>query len=173
MKMSEALREIELPEEPKAGWNCENDQDAEWCLLQIRRAQAEKERWKAHYAEALKSVTAACDDTIARMEHFLMGYFKTVPHKHTKTEENYPLPSGKLMIKTQNLDFEYDESEVIKWLKENKKDSFIKTKESLDWAGLKDSLSVCGEAVADEDAVIIPCIKAVEREPVFKVQLKK
>ena len=168
--MSEVLQE--LPEEPEQGFVCDDDQKAEWCLLQIRRAQAEKERWKAHYKAALDSVTAACDETIGRMEQFLRGYFLTVPHKRTKTEENYVLPSGKIMLKTQNLTYEYDESEVIKWLKDNGK-GFVKTKESLDWESLKDTLSVIGDTVADEEGEIIPCINAIEREPVFKVQLKK
>ena len=171
MNMSELLKEEPIGE-TKQGWSCETDQDAEWCLLQIRRAQAEKERWKAHYADALKSVTAACDDTISRMEAFLMDYFKTVPHKRTKTEENYTLPSGKLMIKTQDISFDYDEDELTKWLKANGK-GFVKVKETPDWAGLKDTLCVIGDTVADENGEVIPCIKAVEREPVFKVQLKK
>ena len=141
-------------------------------MLQIRRAKAEKERWKEHYKAALESVTASCDETISRMEHFLHAYFLTVPHKQTKTEENYALPSGKIMIKNQETDYEYDESEVLSWLKAHGK-GFIKTKESLDWDGLKKTLTVMGETVADDDAEIIPCIKAIEREPVFKVQLKK
>ena len=170
--MSELLKELEPAEEPKEGWVCETDQDAEWCLLQIKRAQAEKERWKEHYKEALASVTASCDETIARMEHFLYAYFLTVPHKHTKTEENYSLPSGKIMIKKQDIDYEYDEAEVMEWLKAHGK-GFIKVKESLDWSELKATLTVMGETVADDDAEIIPCIKAVEREPVFKVQIKK
>ena len=170
--MSELLREIELPEEAKEGWECKNDQDAEWCLLQIRRAMAEKERWKAHYKAALESVNASCDETISNMEHFLLVYFQNVPHKHTKTEENYALPSGKIMMKNQNTSFDYDEDEVIKWLKDHKK-GFVKTKETLDWDGLKNTLSVIGETVADADGKIIPCIKAIEHEPAFKVQLKK
>lgn len=169
--MSE-LRDFEHAEEPKEGWFCANDQDAEWCLLQIRRAKAEKERWKEHYKDALASVSATCDDTISRMEHFLHQYFLTVPHKKTKTEENYALPSGKIMVKAQETDYEYDEDEVIAWLKSKGK-GFVKTREELDWSALKSTLTVMGETVADDDAEIIPCIKAIEREPVFKVQLKK
>lgn len=170
--MSELLKEIEPVEEAEEGFVCDDDQKAEWCLLQIRRAKEEKERWKAHYKAALESINAGLDETIARMEMFLYGYFKTVPHKRTKTEENYPLPSGKIMLKAQNTTFEYDEAEVLEWLKQNKK-GFIKVKESLDWEGLKDTLTVVGDTVADEDAQIIPCIKAVEHQPEFKVQLKK
>ena len=171
--MSELLKDIEPVEEPEAGFVCDDDQKAEWCLLQIRRAQAEKERWKAHYKAALDSVTASCDETIGRMEMFLHGYFKTVPHKRTKTEENYPLPSGKIMMKAQNTSFDYDEETVIAWLKEHKGGQFVKVKEALDWDGLKSTLNVMVETVADEDAQIIPCITAEEHEPVFKVQLKK
>ena len=171
--MSELLQELEPVEEPKEGFVCDDDQKAEWCMLQIRRANAEKDRWKAHYAEALKSVTAACDETIARMEQFLHGYFLTVPHKKTKTEENYPLPGGKIMLKAQNTTFDYNDEELIEWLKAHKGGQFVKVKESVDWDGLKATLSVMGETVADEDGEIIPCIAAEEHEPVFKVQIKK
>lgn len=171
--MSELLNEIEPVEEVEEGFVCDDDQKAEWCLLQIKRANAEKDRWKAHYKAALENITATCDETISRMEMFLHGYFKTVPHKKTKTEENYPLPSGKIMMKAQNTSFDYDEAELIAWLKEHKGGKFIKTKESVDWDGLKSTLTVIGETVADDDAQIIPCITAEEHEPVFKVQLKK
>ena len=168
--MSELLKEI--PDEIDEGFVCDDDQKAEWCLLQIKRANEEKERWKAHYKAALDSVNANCDATIANMEHYLFEYFKTVPHKVTKTEENYALPSGKIMLKAQDTSYEYNEAEVIAWLKEHGK-GFIKTKESLDWDGLKKTLTVVGDTVADDDAQIISCIKATEREPIFKVQIKK
>lgn len=171
--MSELERvDLEPVEEAEEGFICDNDQKAEWCLLQIRRAQAEKERWKEHYKAMLDSMNASCDLTIETMKRFLRDYFDTVPHKKTKTEENYPLPSGKIMMKLQATDFDYDEQEVISWLKENG-GGYIKTKEILDWNGLKGTLSVVGDAVANEDGEIIPCIKAVEKGAEFKVQLKK
>lgn len=169
--MSELLKELEHAEEPEEGFICDDDQKAEWCLLQIKRANAEKKFWKDYYKDAQDSVVSACDATIGRMEMFLYGYFKTVPHKKTKTEENYPLPSGKIMLKAQDTKYEYDEKAVIQWLKDKKK-GFIKTEESLDWDGLKKTLMVMDETVADAEGEIIPCIKAVEREPVFKIQVK-
>ena len=57
--MSELLKEIEPAEEAEEGFVCDDDQKAEWCLLQNRRAQAEKERWKAHYKAILESMTAS------------------------------------------------------------------------------------------------------------------
>ena len=71
--MSEALKDLEPVEEAEEGFVCDDDQKAEWCLLQIRRAQAEKEKWKEHYKAALESVTAGLDETISRMEMFLYG----------------------------------------------------------------------------------------------------
>ena len=164
---------FEAPEFPANGFVCDDDQKAAWCLQQIKRAQEEKAFWKEYYKKLTKSAEASCDETIGRMEQFLFGYFKTVPHKHTKTEENYPIPGGKLYLKTQDIDFEYQDADVIAWLKANKGGSFVKVKEELDWAGLKGTLDFIGETVADEDGQIIPCIKAVEREPAFKVQISK
>lgn len=169
--MSELRKET--PEEREEGWECLNDQDAEWCMSVIRQKQAEKEFWKAYYKKALDSVNATCDESIGRMEMFLHRYFDSVPHKATKTQENYPLPSGKLVFKRQDPEFERDDEMIITFLKENGGGKYIKVKESLDWDGLKKSVTVVGEIVADETGTIIPGIKAVERPDVFKVELKK
>ena len=167
--MSELLEKVteEVTEEEK--FICKDDKDAEWCLQQIKNAEEEKAFWKNHYAEQLQKISETCDVTIANMMHFLRQYFDTVPHKKTETEENYRLPSGKLVLKKQNTDFDRDDAAVISWLKTNGKTEFIKTKEVLDWAGLKKILTVCGDTVADEDGQIIPCIKAVEKDPEFKI----
>lgn len=151
----------------------EDDQTAEWCMEQIRNANEEKKKWKEFYAERLQRVTETCDLTIANMEAYLQSYFATVPHKVTKTQENYALPSGKLVFKKQEPEYERDDDELIAWLKANGGEAFIKTKESVDWAGLKGTLSVMGETVADVHGQVIPCIKATERPDVFKVELKK
>ena len=169
--MSELRKEI--PEERDESWVCENDQDAEWCISVIRQKQAEKEFWKAYYKKALDSVNATCDESIGRMEMFLRQYFNTVPHKVTKTQENYPLPSGKLVYKAQDVDFDRDDAAIIKHLHANGGEKYIKVTESLDWQGLKSTVSVLGEIVADENGAIIPGIKAIERPNVFKVEIKK
>lgn len=147
-----------------------DDSVAEWAIRQKLNAEAEKAKWKAHYDTMYARIAATCDATIANMEHYLREYFDTVPHKVTDTQESYRLPSGKLVIKHQECEFERDDAEVIKWLKANGGEKFIKTKETLDWAGLKKSLSVMSETVADNHGVIIPCIKAVERPDVFKIE---
>lgn len=166
--MSEILKEIETEEE----FRVENDQTAEWCLQKIREAQTDMEKWLAFYEQRKETVKADTANRIAFFEHHLREYFDTVPHKVTKTQESYALPSGKIVVKQQEPEYERDDESVLAWLKENGGEKFVKVKESLDWAGLKKTLTVCGETVADENGEIIPGIKAVEREPVFKVEVK-
>lgn len=169
--MSELMKEIE--EQTAGMFRVEDDQTAEWCIEQIRNANEEKEKWKAFYESRYQSVCETCDRTIQSMEAMLQSYFDKVPHKVTKTQENYALPSGKLVFKKQEPEYHREDAEVIEWLKENGGERFIKTKESLDWASMKGTLNVMGDVVADANGVVIPCIKAVERPDIFKVELKK
>lgn len=175
--MSELAQEIMIPAEHNPGQlvyrPITNDQEADLYLQEIKKAEEKKKEWKAFYKERIESVNAEYDQNIENMKAMLEIYFGKVPHKQTKTQENYPLPSGKLVFKTQNNDFEYDEKEVIKWLKENGGEKYIKVEESLKWGELKDTLTVVGDIVSDENGVIIPEIKAIERDPVFTVELKR
>lgn len=169
--MTELLEDIfEKPEEQaEEEFIVTDDKTAEWCLQKIHEAEEEKASWKEHYDRQYQGICASCDATIANMMHYLEVYFGTVKHKVTATEENYRLPSGKLVLKKQSTDFERDDAAVISWLKENGGEKFIKVKEVLDWAALKKTLSVCGESVADEDGQIIPGISAVEKPAEFKI----
>ena len=150
----------------------EDDQQAEWAMEQIRNAQEEKAKWKQFYEDRYHKVEETCDLTIANMESMLQRYFENVPHKVTKTQENYALPSGKLVFKKQEPEYQRDDTEVIEWLKKNGGEKFVKVKEALDWTSLKKTITVVGESVADEDGQIMP-ITVVPREDVFKVELKK
>lgn len=170
--MSEALNleKIETPEDIPEGWRIEDDKAAEWCVQKMREAEADKEFWKDHFAKQLESVNRTNDETIERMKGYLRDYFDRMPHKKTKKQENYPLPSGKLVLKQVEPDYQREEKEVIKWLKANRNGQFVKSKETLDWKGLKNTLTVIGETVADEDGQIIPCIKAVAQPDKFGIE---
>lgn len=151
----------------------EDDQTAEWALQKIREAEAEKAKWKKFYDERYNAVCSSCDLTIANLTSLLQSFFATVPHKQTKTQESYALPGGKLVFKKQEPEYERKDKEIIDWLKQNKGEKYIKVQEALDWAALKKTLTVAGETVASEDGEIIPGIKAIERDDVFKIELKK
>ena len=173
--MSESAMNIaHMEEELDERFKIDDDQKAEWALNQIRLAKEEKERWKAFYDERYARVCETCDLTIANMEALLQTYFASVPHKVTATQENYTLPSGKLVIKRQEPEYQRTDSDVIQWLAKNTTtpNRFVKTKLSLDWSELKKHITVIGDTVADEDGQIMP-IKVVERPDIFKVELKK
>ena len=174
--MSEALNEIMIPDQEHIGKvvfrPITSDQEADLYLQKIKEAEESKKYWKSFYKERADAMVAEADANIANMKAMLQSFFEKVPHKQTATQENYALPSGKLVFKKQNNDFEYDEDEVIAWLESMGMNGFIKVKKSLDWASLKETLLVAGDLVADEDGNILP-IKAVERDPVFTVELKR
>ena len=154
-------------------YTVENDQDAEWCIQQIKNAEEEKKKWKEFYDDRYQKVCATCDLTIANMECVLQTYFDKVPHKTTKTQENYQLPSGKLVIKKQAPEYERDDEQILDWLHRSGKEQFVKTKETVDWSGLKSTLNIVGETASDEFGEIVPGLKVIEREDIFKVELKK
>jgi hypothetical protein len=177
-EIEEEIPFMEMPEdcpleEDNGHYRIKNDKEAEWAMRKIREANEDKEFWKAHYDQQYKSVCYTNDLTISNMESLLQTYFGTVPHKVTKTEENYSLPSGKIMMKKQDPDYDRDDEKIIEWLKKNKGEKYVKVEEKLDWAAFKKTLTVVGEACADGDGQLIPGLKAVERDDVFKVQLKK
>lgn len=172
--MSELIM-TELPEEEEEQitFIVDDDQKAEWCLEKIREANAEKERWKKFYADQYAKVEASADAKIARMEFFLEQYFKTVPHKVTKTQESYALPSGKLVIKEQGPEYTRDDATIIEWMAEHDTSMhFIKIKESVDWAEFKKVLTQNGDMMVTADGEIVPGITVTERGPVFKVEVK-
>lgn len=163
----------EIREETFDHFVIEDDQVAEWAMGKIREAKEEKAKWKKFYDERYEAIERECDFTIANMESMLQRYFESVPHKVTKTQENYALPSGKLVIKRQEPEYRRTDADVIQWLKENGGEKFIVTKETLNWAEMKRNITVIGSTVADADGQVIPCIEVVERPDIFKVELKK
>lgn len=174
--MSEALNEIMIPDKEHFGKlvlrPITNDQEADLYLQEIKKAEEGKKEWKAFYKDRAESMTVEYDNSIENMKAVLHSYFDKVPHKQTATQENYALPSGKLVFKKQNNDFEYDDQELVKWLEKNGGEQFIRVKKEVNWAVLKETLLVVGDTVADENGNIMP-IKAVEKDPVFTVELKR
>lgn len=152
----------------------QDDRAAEWCLRKIAEAKAEKEKWKEYYAEQTRKSAAEADGRIAFFEGKLAEYFDSVPHKKTKTQESYALPSGKLVFKRQAPEYQRDETALLPWLRENLV-SCVKVMESVDWAQLKGMLVIApdGETVTDDSGEIIPGLKAIQRPDVFQVQLSK
>lgn len=155
--MEELLREIGAD-----GFAVTDDKKAEWALKKIREAEADKEMWKAYYAEQLEKIEKSADDTISYMTHLLEAYFETVPHSVTKGgQEKYKLPSGELVFTAAKLDYERDEETLLDWCRREAPE-FVKTRESVDWAALKKRIT--------ETGIIPDGVTPVEKEGEFKIR---
>lgn len=160
--------EEDLGEEEYSGFRIEDDKTAEWAMAKIREAEDNTAMWEAHFKGQLRRIKETNEHTVATMKAFLRDYFAKVPHKITKTEENYRLPSGKLVLKHRNPDLEMDEEKLLEWVRKEHPE-YIKRVESVDWGNFKKTLKIAGETVTDEDGVIVPYIKAVERPDEFTI----
>lgn len=159
----------------------DNDMKAEWCMNKIRKIREEQKRetdelWRQmrFYQDQMEIIEQKANSDAAFFENMLHGYFIRREEdgftKSTKTQTAYKLPSGKLVLKKQQPEYERNDGEVIAWLKQNG-GKFIKTKESLDWSELKKTVTVNGESVVTSDGEVIPGVKVIEREDVFEVEV--
>lgn len=149
----------------------DTDAKAEWALQKIREHKADRDRFVKWYKDKIKEITEQCDFDTMNLERMLKEYFDTVPHRETKTQSVYDLPTGKIYIKKQNPDFKHDDKTVIEWLKNNGGGRFIEVEETLKWGDLKKAGAVVGGKMFTEDGEEIPGIEVIDREPLFCVDV--
>lgn len=179
--MSELLKE----EKPiRERFIVDNDMKAEWCLSKIRAAKknAEREieeltRQMEFYKARMNQVQQEYEEEKNFFQEMLLPYFSNRVEggftKETKTQVSYPLPTGKLLLKHREPDFEYKEKQkdTIAWLKKNEGEKYIKVKEELDWSALKKTVSVSGNSVCNKEGEVIPGITVTPREDEFVVEV--
>ena len=153
----------------------EDDASAEWCIRKIRERKEDTKRWQEHYEMQMQKIRESNDRDIAYFEAVLAEYFEKVPHHDTKTMSKYALPSADLVLKHQQPEWNHDDSILIPWLKEANDLQYIKTKEMLDWAGIKKELAVAEDGriiYKPTGEVIEQGISRTERGDRFEVNLK-
>jgi len=170
---------IDTPEIETEGFVIDNDQKAEWALRKIREHRADSNRMAMvcnaeieRYERIRKEAEDKCARDCAYLESLLYAYFVTVPHKATKTQESYKLPTGALKKKIQGPEYVRADADILAWLNEQGMSDYIEVKPSLKWGELKKVITANGEtAVYPETGEIIPGVKIVERDPVFVVEV--
>lgn len=134
----------------------DNDKKADWAITQIKEAETERDRLVALAEEqiedlktCIENIKTKCDNDTAYLRSLLDQYFRTVPHKSTKTQETYKLLSGTLVFKKPSVKIAHDDERLLEYLKANDGAEFIKVKESIDWARFKSELTITdsGEVV--------------------------
>jgi phage host-nuclease inhibitor protein Gam len=178
--MEENLQEELLTEEEQR-FTVDNDQKADWAARKVAEIEADTAKWEKFYQEQIEKIRKANEFRAEYFRRMLKDYFYTVPHKMSKTQSSYQLPSGKLIMKAQGPEYKRDDETVMKWVYEtsNTPHQFINTKETLNWSALKkalegeDGIAIVDGQVATPDGEIVPGITVVERPNVFKVEVSK
>jgi hypothetical protein len=172
--------ELDIVEEAeqKKEFKIDNDDLAEWALTKIKAEKEDMERLVAicekkieEYEEKIRLFKQQYENSSSFLKSHLNQYFQTVPHKKTKTQETYKLPSGTLKLKFKGPEYVRDDEKLVKWLKDNGHKGLVKVKESADWAGLKGQVTVKGENVLSPEGEIIDGVTAVARPPEFIVEV--
>jgi hypothetical protein len=154
----------------------DNDQKADWALRRIREIKDEFLKWNDFYVAQTEKLKKAAEFRCHYLEHLLEEYFRKVPHKESKTQESYALPSGKLVLKEQKPEWTHDDEQLLPWVKQNVP-NLVRTKESVDWAELKKELTVIwqedgSQMITNADGEIVPGITVTERPDKFVVEVK-
>jgi len=169
---------LEEKGDENTGFVIDNDEKAEWALRKIAEERAEAQRYInvcrsmiLEYEEKIRNKEEKTRLKLSFLEEQLHRYFEQVPKKATKTQETYKLPSGTLKLKYLPPEFKRDEELLLKWLKDNDMTEYVKIEEKPNWAELKKKVNVSGGKVVSEDGQIIEGVDAVERPPVFEVDI--
>ena len=162
---------IEVPEAEEL-FCIDDDSKADWAVRKIAEHRAEIDKWDNHFKNQLERIRATEQASIDYLTRLLKDYFTTVPHKTTKTEESYRLPSGKVYMKEQLPKYIRNEDEMTAWAKENRPE-LVKTTvtETTDWNTLKKATTTLddGSVVDSLTGEVIPGVKAEMRMPEFKI----
>lgn len=165
---------IETMQDEYQGFQITDDSKAEWAIRKIKEAQSDTEKWNAHFAHQLEGIKKANDATIEYMTTLLSGYFASVPHKETKTQSKYELPSATLIRKQQQPQYERDDDALLAYLHRNDLDDLVRVKVEPDWANVKKRATVHGETLVDtETGEVIDGVRVIARPDVFDVKLKE
>lgn len=182
--MSEMLAN---PVEIREQFVCDNDMKAEWCLNKIRKIRAEQKRESEEldrqmqfYQDQKEMLAHKADEDVAFFEGILRGYFNSRVEegfvKETKTKVSYKLPTGNLVMKHREPEFEYkkEQDKAVAFLEHDEFGKmFVKTKKEVNWKDLKPFTEISGDSVViKETGEVIPGITVTEREDEFEVEVK-
>ena len=178
----EELEQFDLgtvqPEE-RPPFRITDDRCADWAVRKIAEEQAEYNRLKALADEQIASITEKVEAAKRRMENgtayltsCLADFFRTVPHKATKTTEKYRLLSGTLTLKKGGVKTKQDDEKLVAWLRANGYGDLVKVEESAKWGELKKLLTFTGEIAAiTETGEIVDGVTAYMAPDTFSVDV--
>jgi hypothetical protein len=162
----------------EAGWIIDNDKAAEWALKKYSEETAEAQRYInvcdtmiMEYNKKRQKAQEQFDNKTAYLKQKLQEYFATVPHKASKTQETYKLPSGTLKKKFGGNEFIRDDEKLVEWLEKNKFSDLVKVKKTPDWKSFKELVTVNFDKVLTEDGEVVEGVTVQRKEDSFEVEI--
>mgnify|MGYP002521596863 CR=1 FL=1 len=163
------------------GFVIDNDVKCNWAVKKIKEATAEAVRLKAIIAaerEELDAKEQAIDDKLENdtkyLKSLLYGYFQTVEHKQSKTQESYKVLDGTLVFKKPALKIvKPEEDTAVLIYCETNAPEYVETKKSVKWGDFKKNLVITddGLVVDKNTGEQLTFIQAEESEAAFDVRL--
>lgn len=166
-----------LDMEPE-GYEITNDVQAEMALRDVLEQNATRDRLLKAADEMISKYQAQKRALVEEFERknawntmALQNYFAKVDKHTTKTQQSYRLLSGRLLMKRQHPEYEWNEADLLGWAQDNAPE-YIKevTKTSIDWAGLKKAITQNGDqAIYTETGEVLP-VTVRARPDVFVIE---
>jgi hypothetical protein len=172
------ILQIAREETEQEGWKIDNDDKAEWALTRIQEEENDSKRFVDDcqkridiYQKKIEKEQERLNYSTGNLKAQLMEYFATVPHKKTKTQETYRLPSGNLKLKYGKTQYRHDDKALLKFLQDRDMTDYIKTTQAPKWGDIRKTLVPAGDKAVNQDGEIVDGV-TVEREPEeFKVEV--
>lgn len=170
------LDEMEIDEQSES-FVIDNHEKADWAIRKIKEererrdiyktvADSEIERLKQKKAEA----DTKCDQRTSGLLSALNAYLDTVPAKETKTQRAFELPSGKIVRKLAAMDYDFDDAELLDYLRTDAPE-YVKVTEKPAWGEFKKDLQIVGGVVIRKSTgVLVEQIHAVEKPESVEVK---
>lgn len=169
------IEESEAPE----SFCIDTDKLAEWAIKKIKAAQAEHDRLQKLIDEEFAELAAKQEENNKRLQSetgylksLLYGYFQTVEHKETKTQESYKLLSGSLVYKKPAVAIvKPDNDQLVAYLEKSGREDLVETKKTAAWGEYKKTLTISYDGqVISEDGEILDFIQTEEKAGEFNVK---
>jgi hypothetical protein len=157
----------------------DTDALANWAIKKIKAEQAEHDRLQKLIDEEREELQKKQEEIDKQLESktayfrsLLYGYFQTVEHKETKTQESYKLLSGSLVYKKPAVTIvRPDDEKLVAYLENAGREDMVETKKTAKWGEVKKTLTISYDGqVISEDGEILDFITTEEKAGEFNVK---
>lgn len=170
VNLIETIENLGIPEVPeeRERFKIESKDQAAWALRKMSRIKAEMEENNKVAQAEIERITAWRNEENEKLQRSV-SFFESLLHEYfMQLREDDPklktvkLPHGSLKMRKQQPEFQYDETQLLPWAKENLPDAVV-VKESVAKTPVKKHIQETGE--------VVPGVTIIERPEKFSVEV--